>query len=73
MKGYLVRYASRKTPGEEHIVDVAFDHRLENASAWGTRQDAENECKLLDGLRVTITFGALKRSTVCIEHPDHNH
>lgn len=54
MKGYVVGYASRKTPGEENIVDVAFDHRLEKAFPWTSNHEAENECKLLEGLRVTI-------------------
>lgn len=54
MKCYVSGYASRKTSGEESKVDVDFVHRLEKAFPWGTRQDAENECKILDGLRVTI-------------------
>jgi hypothetical protein len=57
-KAYLSQWKPRKRQvekqGEEHWSDFMFDHRPEKAAFWPTKQDADNDCQMLNQFNVRI-------------------
>jgi hypothetical protein len=50
LKAYVVCYKSRQGRGDAHMVDVYFAASSEKAHDWGTREEAQRECKMLESL-----------------------
>lgn len=64
-KAYLNKWTHRKKPGEEHKSDFLFDHRRENAAYWETKEAAEIECGILNGMNVKIDSPDGAQHQVC--------
>jgi hypothetical protein len=53
LKGYVADWKYRERP-ERHILDVGFDGHPENAASWKTKEEAEEQCVMLDSKGIEI-------------------
>jgi hypothetical protein len=53
-KAYLTKWVPRQKKGEEHWSDFAFDHDPEKAAHWETKDQADIDCRFLNGMNVKI-------------------
>ncbi|HEV3040559.1 MAG TPA: hypothetical protein VHA33_22540 [Candidatus Angelobacter sp.] len=50
----MTRWKKREEPGQTHIMDYWFDHRIEKAAYWRTKEEAEADCVLFNNLPISI-------------------
>jgi hypothetical protein len=53
-KAYLTQWLPRKKQDEKHWSDFALDDDTEKAAHWDSKEQADIDCRLLNGMNVEI-------------------